>query len=454
MNKFIISLSFFLLITKELDAQFGPQRVISNANGAGSSYAADLDGDGDLDVLSTAFFDNNVAWYENLDGLGTFGPKIIISSGSEIAYAPSIVIAHDFDNDGDIDIAYGTVHGESIVWFENTDGLGNFQLGQVISNEADKVNNLFGIDIDYDGDVDILSASKVNAGTGIYGESRWYENVNGVFTLKYVFPGENGSAILAADLDNDGFDDIIKSGNGISWHKNNGSGIFGEERILGIHQDIHDFDVSDVNGDGYLDIIFTVFLEDKLGWYKNEGNGNFELQIISQNFNAAFSVGAFDFDNDGDTDIVAASGLDNIMICYENVDGNGFFQEVQTIDENISVVYDIKNYDLDSDGRNDILYAEETFGYIAWHKNTDFLGTNENEAQKQIQIFPNPATDIVNVYSETEIANIKIYDASGKLIADIENKNNFHVGNYPNGTYFIEIRDIKGMRFKNTLIKK
>ena len=43
---------------------FGPQDVITTgADGATSVYAADIDGDGDLDVLSA--FNNTIAWYEN-----------------------------------------------------------------------------------------------------------------------------------------------------------------------------------------------------------------------------------------------------------------------------------------------------------------------------------------------------------------------------------------------------
>ena len=40
-----------------------------------SVFAADVDGDGDLDVLSASQGDDKIAWYENTDGAGSFGSQ-------------------------------------------------------------------------------------------------------------------------------------------------------------------------------------------------------------------------------------------------------------------------------------------------------------------------------------------------------------------------------------------
>jgi hypothetical protein len=42
----------------------------------------DIDGDGDLDIISTSYVDRKLAWYENTDGQGTFTTEHEISSSA------------------------------------------------------------------------------------------------------------------------------------------------------------------------------------------------------------------------------------------------------------------------------------------------------------------------------------------------------------------------------------
>jgi len=78
---------------------FSKEKVISgSADGASKVFAADLDGDGDIDVLSASRVDNKIAWYENTDGFGSFGPQQVITTEALLATS---VYAADLDGDGD-----------------------------------------------------------------------------------------------------------------------------------------------------------------------------------------------------------------------------------------------------------------------------------------------------------------------------------------------------------------
>lgn len=59
---------------------FGNGRLIdANASSAFAVTAADLDGDGDVDVVAALVDNDEVFWYENLDGMGTFSERSEVS---------------------------------------------------------------------------------------------------------------------------------------------------------------------------------------------------------------------------------------------------------------------------------------------------------------------------------------------------------------------------------------
>ena len=89
-------------VTTTAQVLFGPQRIVqqSDADVTQSEYqavyAADLDGDGDQDVLSASVGDDKIAWYENTDGLGAWGTQRVITT-----LADGAVWVHAADLDGD-----------------------------------------------------------------------------------------------------------------------------------------------------------------------------------------------------------------------------------------------------------------------------------------------------------------------------------------------------------------
>ena len=86
-------------------------------------FAADIDGDGDMDLASASYNDNKIAWYENTDGKGTFGSQQIVTTNAGGARS---VFAADIDGDGDMDLASASYNDNKIAWYENTQGIGTF----------------------------------------------------------------------------------------------------------------------------------------------------------------------------------------------------------------------------------------------------------------------------------------------------------------------------------------
>ena len=212
-----------------------------------SVYAMDLDGDGDVDVLSASQLDDKVAWYPNL-GNGSFGQQHVIST---VADGARSVFAVDLDGDGDPDVLSASYQDDKVAWYENH-GLGAFGPPQVITTNAEWAWSVYATDLDGDGDADVLSAS--------YNDNKvaWYENLlppadcngNGIPDTQDL---ANGSGV---DCNGNGVLDSCEllSGNALDW---DGNGILDSCDIsAGTHQDC--------DGNGLLDsceILFTPTLD-------------------------------------------------------------------------------------------------------------------------------------------------------------------------------------------------
>jgi hypothetical protein len=78
--------------------------------------AADINLDGKMDIVLAIDIDNELVWFENIDGQGSFSSPIIISTETD---GPRYVCAADLDNDSDFEILSASVHDDRIAWFEN-----------------------------------------------------------------------------------------------------------------------------------------------------------------------------------------------------------------------------------------------------------------------------------------------------------------------------------------------
>lgn len=299
---------------------FGPPIPISTlTNQRPKVVLADIDGDGDLDVLSASREDNTIAWFENTDGFGTFGPRRIISDTVDL---PSAVIAADVDGDGDLDAVSASRGDNTFAWYENTDGLGNFGPQRVITAQFDGAYTLYAADLDGDGDLDLLTGS----GTGY--TIAWFENTDSLGTFGperviFAYPFDIGAGVarvLAADLDNDGYQDAVASVSPtrIVWFRNtNGTGSFSGEKIIAAASDPREIHLTDVDRDGDIDIVAALYQTGSVEWFQNVNHAaSFNPMPIDNTLVRPARVYAADLDGDGDEDILTGNVGDTPKVVW------------------------------------------------------------------------------------------------------------------------------------------
>ncbi len=364
--------------------QFGEQKVITtNASGAQSVFARDLDGDGDADVLSASYapttLDGEIAWYENEGGGSFSGQKVITNA----VFAES-VFTQDLDGDEDADVLAALPVSGKIAWYENEGG-GSFSAQKVITTNADDAESVFAQDLDGDGDADVLAALSGS------GKIAWYENEGGgSFSEEKVITRNvnQASDVFAQDLDGDGDADVLSASEDddkIAWYENEGGGSFSAQKVITTNADFAESVFArDLDGDGDADILSASASlgDDNIVWHENEGGGSFseERVITTRNANRASDVFARDLDGDGDADVLAALESDDKIVWNEN-EGGGSFSEEKVITTNVSRASDVYARDLDGDGDADVLSASEDDGKIAWYENNQPPSANDDSAQ-------------------------------------------------------------------------
>ena len=82
------------------------------------------------------------------------------------------------------------------------------------------------------------------------------------------------------------------------------------------------------------------------------------------------------------------------------------------------------------------------------------LGVSDNAVKSNLKVYPNPATDIVNISAKRKIENITVMDMTGKKVQSFKAGNQINVSSLAKGTYILQVYYGEGAVENTKLIKK
>jgi len=379
---FFLGQFLFIGNANAADVTFSAKQIVGSAfNGAIWAFVADVDGDGDMDVLGAARDGDDIAWWENTAGDGSTWTQHTVDGTFDYAIG---VHAADVDGDGDIDVLGAALNADDITWWENTAGDGSVWTEHTVDGAFDGANSIFAADIDGDSDLDILGSAGAGAG-----QVAWWENTAGngtTWTEHTVDSAFLARASYAADVDGDGDIDVLGASHSndlINWWENTaGDGsAWTEHTISAAFDGAFSVIAVDLDGDGDTDVLGAAQVADDITWWENTaGDGSAWTEFtIGGNFDSAFSVSAADIDNDGDIDVLGAAEIAHDVTWWDNTAGDGSAWVERTIDAQFDGARSVIATDLDGDGDNDVVSAGFYADQMAWWENLSILVDSDGD---------------------------------------------------------------------------
>ena len=383
---FLLIVSLFVSTLLAAEVPFSPPKDIASGivSGISGMDAGDIDGDGFIDVLAVeggkhAGGRKTFAWLKAPNDIQEDWQRFEINSNAPLrSFLGSAKLA-DMDHDGDLDVIVssdnhsGPKKEADVFIFKNPclEGSAASPWKQYTVNQKTMpwhhINDMEIADMDVDGRLDIIVRSLEPNQIHIF-----FQNPDSTYELKSIATGiEQSEGLAIGRINGDDFPDITYTGFLLLAPGDPRRDFYIRKPIDPEYKDVNQNtkeSIADIDRDGLLDVVIAPAEayrnggDHMIAWYKNPGSDyskTWKKTIVLDQTNNHHTLKIEDMDNDGDMDIV--SGVPwkekGVFIYYNN--GEGQFKKKQTVIKGKGLYSGVLS-DLDGDGDIDII-AQDTY---------------------------------------------------------------------------------------------
>lgn len=474
----------------------------------------DYDGDGDYDMFNGNISFSDIQYLKNGKKEYSYPKDSFVSQDTmwgskngKTLYMPYMPTAFwlDLDNDGKKDLAFtprldGTENYKCITYYRNlgTNASPNFSyvtdtlmMGDMIDLGEGSQPVVY--DYNKDGKPDIFISSDgyyQTSSSSLRARIHYYENTSTTSSksfklmdtdfMGYWSKNTKGAKLAFGDVDGDGLDDLLmgKNDGTISYYRNTAASaavkpVYNLELILNDQfgtLDVGDYAapfIYDINGDGKKDIVCGAQMG-KLYYFKNNGGSpSPSFQRMTD------SLGGIGIEEDGITYTYTSPFIGKVdntgkvylligtyggtIYRYDGI-GGGNTTGYKRVDSNYCYINVRERAtpfvaDIDDDTRYEMIVGSKAGGVVLFKQYFNVGVNNISSSVGNVNVYPNPASDIVNINWDTDFANsglkIRLVSVTGQTIVSKDilpgaNNTQIDVSGLSSGVYYCIVQGSKG----------
>ena len=243
-------------------------------------------------------------------------------------------------------------------------------------------------DIDNDGDIDLVMATyDYNGGTPTQDYIKWYSNDgSGNYTIETTVSStiQWVDGLIVTDINNDGYDDIIATS--VNQNKlvyflslHDGMGTFtgvGPETLVATVGGPGNVVAGDINNDTHVDLVTVSYDNNRVQWFSGDSLGGFtaETDIDSGTTDGPYYVDIADFDGDTDVDVVVGYANTNTIEIFYNQYVESMTMTVSWNQDTVSVetsgtfLFVVTAGDVNNDGNMNVVSVDFSAGEVNYYE--------------------------------------------------------------------------------------